>query len=366
MKFSRPTFTSILALHQSNLDKKAINPIFSSIHLKTTSSKVKIISTDGQRYLEYSTSGEFESSSIFINGSVLYEIIKKSKNEHFSIKETFDSYKILVDNAEFKFTKAVNTAFPEWPDEYDHKFIIKAHLLSEGLKTVRWAASNEEARPSLHGVCLDFHDNTLNLCATDCLKLAIFKIFDNYNFSGQWILGKKSISELIKILDECGSTDVEVSLGTNIKLVSQKNNTTIVWKSLCINGTFPNYEKLISDKKAFNASFICNSKDLSESIDRIMIVSNQHQHTLALEFLEDEQSKIKAENAISEGEDVLPGTYNGKKMRILFDGRFIQEMLNNISGEMIFEITDPMAPVSIKKLENNGSLFVIAPIRPDL
>lgn len=366
MKFSRQTFVSILSMHQPNLDKKSINPIFASVNLITTENELRMISTDGQRFLQHSISGEFEQGSIFINGITLYEIIKKSKSDFFYIKETFDSYKISVDNAEFKFSKHTNPEFPEWPNKYDHVFTIKASLLAEGLKTVRWASSNEDTRPTLNGICFDFNNNILNLCATDSLKLAVFKIFDNYNFSGRWILGKKSISELIKILEDFGAPDVEISLGSNFQIVAKKNNSTIIWKSLCINGTFPNYEKLILEKKVFNSSFIGDAKNILESLDRIMIVSNQHQHTIILKFLEDEPSKISAENSISEGEDMLPGTYTGKKMKILFDGRFLQEMLNNIEGDIIFEITDPMAPITVKKLENNGSLFVVAPIRPDM
>ncbi|WP_342262024.1 DNA polymerase III subunit beta [Alphaproteobacteria bacterium endosymbiont of Tiliacea citrago] len=366
MQFNRQVFLNILANHQSNLDKKAINPIFSSIKLITNDKELKIISTDGQRYLEQTMEGSFENSSLFINGITLYEILKKSKSESFMIKETFEFYKILIDNAEFKFSKQITSEFPEWPNEYENNCKIKADILLEGLKTVKWAASLEEARPSLTGVCFDFCNNVLNLCSTDSLRLAIFKIFDNYFYTKKIILGKKSITELIKLLEDFGSTEINFYVGTSVKIIGKTNNLKTTWKSLCINGNFPNYEKLLSDKKIFNASFVCNAQEILEIITRIMVVSNQHQHTLILKFKEKENSKISAENAISEGEDILVGEYTGKTLKILFDGKFLEEMLNNIDGKIIFEITDPFSPINIKKIENNGSLFILAPIRPDL
>lgn len=353
-------------MHQSNLDKKAIKTIFAAVQIISNEQELKVISTDGQRYLESCIQDTFENMSLFINGVILYEIIKKSKSEFFQIKETFEANKILIDNAEFKFAKQTNESFPEWPDTYAHKVTISAKTLSYGLKTVKWASSNEEARPSLHGICLDFQETSLNLCATDCLKLAVYKIFDNYGFSGQWILGKKSVLELIKILEDYEGSSVELFLGKSIKLIANKNNSKTIWKTLVISAPFPSYEKLIQNNKNFPASFIGDSKEILETINRIMIVCNQHQHTIVFKFDKNGQSKIMAENSISEGEDILPGTYNGDTMKILFDGRFFQEMLNNINGTIILEIIDPISPIGVKQLENNGSLFVLAPIRPDL
>lgn len=366
MQFNRQIFLDAISCHQSNLDKKAINPIFSSILLETTETSLKTISTDGQRYLEYEIVGNFEPCSFFLNGSMLYEILRKSKSESFFIQEALDSYKIIIDNAEFKFTKNNANEFPEWPNSYDHTCTIETQTLLNGLKTVKWAASTEDTRPSLHGVCLDFNKNLLNLCATDSLKLAVFKMLNNFNITGKWILGKKSVAELIKLIDDFGASEIEMSLGKSIKISAQKENSKIIWKSLCINGTFPNYERLISDQKVFNASFITNAKSFLENLERILVVSNQHQKTISLKFDDETSCRISAENALSEGEDVISGTYNGQKLKILFDGRFLQEMLNNLTGDVIFEIIDPLSPITIKKLETNNSLFVLAPIRQEV
>ena len=359
MKFNRQMFLDILAMHQGNIDRKAINPIFSYVKLHFDGKFLKITSTDGQRFLEHSISNDSAECQILINGVVFYELLKKSKSKFFEIKEVYDSYKILIDDADFSFVKKTDDIFPSWIGEYEYNFSINAKILSEALKTVKWAMSIEDSRPYLNGVCLKFKEDVIDVCATDGLRIALEKIFKKTDLAGSWIISRKSVLELIKLLDEHSDNDIQLFLGKNIKVILKNEFAEIIWQSLLVAGEFPNYERVIPT--SFLSSLMVNSKELLDIIERIMIMANQAQKIITLHLCN--KSKVSSDNVLSSGEDYLPGVYNGEEMKILLNGRFLCEMLSNLNSDVVFEINGPHSPLAIKKLENNGSVFILAPIK---
>jgi DNA polymerase-3 subunit beta len=352
-------------MHQSNIDKKAINPIFSSIRMVSTSNELRIISTDGQKALEHILQEKFEDFDYILNGAVLYELLKKSKSQLFKIQETFESYKLQIGSAEFKFSKYAQqdqAKYPEWKDEYKFNFKIDAKAFANALKLVKWSCANDESRPFLNGVCIEVVDGGINLCATDGLRLALQKLSSEIAFKGRWILSKRSVFDLVKTLEECPG-EVEFYFGKYIKVVHEKKDKKTIWQSLLVAGTFPDYQRIIP--ASFVASFIADAKEILDTVDRIMVMANQTQPTITLKFSNegDKKSKISAENSLSSGEDVLEGEYNGQPIQLLLNGKFLQEMLMNLEGKLVFEITDTRSPLVVKNIENNGSLFIIAPVK---
>lgn len=371
MNFRRSKFLNLLSNHQANLDKKAIDPIFSAIKLKIENGFLHIISTDSQRHLENIIPYNLENKSFYVNGLLLYEILKKSKNETFSIIEEQknitknDSYTILIDKAEFKISQTIRSINQDWSDININQITLKADILNNSLKNIKWAASIDESRPALTGVCFDFSKECLTLCSTDGLKLAITKIFDNFNFEGRWILGRKSINDLIKILDDCGSNLIRINFNKYFTLEYELDEQKTIWKSLFILDNFPPYQKILTIENQFNTNFEINAKEIGSIIDRIMIASNQNQPAIIFNFNK-EKSTISSENSILTGSDILPIEYKGSQLKILLNGRFLQEMFSNITEDIIFFIKDPFSPIAIKSKLNVNTMFIIAPIKPNL
>lgn len=353
-------------MHQSNMDKKAINPIFSSIFLYSDGEKLKIVSTDGQKSLEHILNENFEKFDYFLNGVSLYEILKKSKNETFNIQETYENYKIQVGTAEFKFAKQIlpkGEFNPLNSSEYNYKynFTCSANLIANAIKLVKWSAASDDSRPFLNGVCIEMKDGYLNFCATDGLRLAFQRIQVKYEFEQKCILGKKSVYDFVKFLEEIGDEEIQFYFGDALMCVFEKGDKKVVWQSIFVAGNFPEYQKVIPE--SFVSSYVAESKEIQEVVDRIMTMANQNQPTIMLKFFETEKSKIFCENSLSSGEDTLPGEYNGKNLQIMLNGRFLQEVLSHVYNKVIFEINDPRSPIVVKNVENNGSLFIIAPVK---
>lgn len=370
MRFKRNTLCNILAIHQTNLDKKAIDPIFASVLIQYNKNNITITSTDTQRYLkssiEYTMDNTSEESKSFlINGSLLYDIIKKSKSEYFKITEENNQYLITIDNAQFKISQNLNEDSYknnlQWDDSTINELIIPANILNESLKLIKWATSNENARLALTGICFDLNNNELTLCATDTLKLAVIKINCDSNIQGKWILGKKSISDLIHILDECGQENISISFDKHFSVHYQTTEQQTTWKSLFLLGDYPPYQKVLQIQNQMNTNFEIDSSEFNKIIDRIMIASNQNYPIISFNFNKD-QSTISSENTILSGIDNLPIQYSDINIKIAFNGRFIQEMMSNLSGIVKFSIKDPLSPIMVQPLINMNLIFIMAPV----
>ncbi len=356
--FDRKKILSMLAAHQNNIDKKAINALFSSVRLKSDAETFTISSMDGERFLEHKTQEKMQKCDMYLPGFSFYELLRKSNDETFEIIEEEKNYTIKIGHGEFKFSKFSNKNWPEWVDAYGETIELDAHEFNNSLKLVRWAASNDEARPFLNGVCIDAQES-LNMCATDGLRLALKTMPNKTQVRNAWIMGRKSINDLVKLLDEAKGT-IKLNLGKNACIEFKTETASAVWKTLLIAGKFPQYQKIIPTSSVAKLSI--DTKDFIDVIERMMIFANTNQPIITL--LLGAQCSILAESALSSGTHDLECTYQGPEMKISFNARLLLEMLNNISGKITFEINNPHSPVLING-EIKDATFILAPVKRD-
>ena len=363
MKLNRKEFLSMLAMHQNNIDKRAINQIFASIRVYSNANELNIISMDGERLLQHKVNEQFQKCDLFLPGASLYDLLRKSTQEYFEILESDQenkeqNYIVKLGNGEFKFAKNKEAKFPEWIDSHEHTIEFDAKELSDNLKTVKWASSTDDSRPFLNGVCLDLTSDKVNFCSTDGLRLALSKLNNTTGIEGTWIFSRKSVNDLIKLLEEAEGK-VFVSLGKNVQIKFSTKNKEITWKSLLVAGKFPQYEKIIT--KDYIGKLKVEVKDLIEIIDRMMIIANFNQPIIT--FTLGYQCEVFAESSTSSGKDILKCEYEGPDFKISFNGKLLLEMLNNISGKIDILINNPLAPVAIKSEINENAIFILAPMK---
>lgn len=358
MLFNRKQITNILAQHQNNIDRRAINPIFSSIRFQSDGENLYISSLDGERLLSHKIAIKLGVFDIFLPGNNLYELLRKSKEETFEIEEKENAYFIRIGKGEFKFSIFAEKSYPKWIDAHEISVEFDANELNKAIKLVKWAASSDEIRPFLNGVCFDIKDGTMNLCATDGLRLALYKIKTQAE-NGTWIFGRKSINDLSKLLDDCNDR-IKISFGKNSQAVFVSQEAEVTWKSLLVAGQFPAYEKIIPVSSI--AKFEAEAGDLSSAVERMLIMANTNQPIIMLEL--GSENRIAAENVLSSGLDSLQGSYTGPDMKISFNGRLLLEILNHLPNQkLVMELNNPYSPVLIRTLEIPEAKFILAPVK---
>jgi DNA polymerase-3 subunit beta len=362
MLFNRKQILEILISHQNNVDKRAINPIFSSVRFYSNGKDFFISSMDGERQLHHATESAYPEFDIFLPCTNLYELLKKSNSETFELIESDSNYTIKIGNGEFIFAKYAQKGYPEWQDSYEHEVVLNSEILANALKLVKWASSNDDSRPFLNGVCLDFQEE-INICSTDGLRLALQKLPNKTGITGTWIFSKKSVNDLVKLLEDA-SGDLHLFLGKNAQIkfsTGSKLHSQITWSTLLVAGKFPQYSKIIPTTSI--SKLHIEGKEFVETIERMMIMANINQPVVTLNL--GSKSTIFSENALSSGKDNLGGVYTGEELKISFNGRLLLEILNNLSGSLNFEINNPYAPVLITGEKYKDAIFILAPVKKD-
>lgn len=349
----------MLSAHQNNLDRRAINSLFACVRIKSNGKELSISSMDGEKFLEHITNANMPTYDMFLPGIGLYELLKKSNAETFEIVEDENSYLVKIGKGEFKFAQIKSKNWPEWVDIYNDHIEINAQEFNNALKLVRWAASTDESRPFINGVCIDIKEK-LNICATDGLRLALTSLENKTDIHNTWIIGRKAVSDLTKLLEDATGT-IKLNFGKNALIEFATNEARATWKSLLVAGKFPEYSKIIPQSSV--AQMGINAQDLISTLERVMITSNSNQPIIT--FTLGATCTVYAENATSSGKDELVCSYSGPDMKISFNARLLLEMVSHLPNKLILEINNPHSSVLIKSDQHKDALFILAPVKRD-
>ena len=121
-----------------------------------------------------------------------------------------------------------------------------------------------------------------------------------------------------------------------------------------IDGKYPNYDAVIP-KENPNVLEIDRTL-LLQATKRASIFSSKSTHQVKLE-IKGNSLKISAEDLDynNKSEEILNCSYNGEDIIIGFNSRFINEMLNNLSSELIrVELSSPNRAGLISPVSNNA------------
>jgi DNA polymerase-3 subunit beta len=357
--FHRKNILNLISAHQNNLDRRAINSMFSCIRIRCDETALYISSMDGEKFLEHKTKTNVGKCDMFLPGIGLYELLKKSDAETFEIVEDENNYVVKIGHGEFKFAQLKNKHLPEWVDTYSDIIEINAQEFNKALKLVRWAASTDESRPFINGVCIDIKEK-LNICATDGLRLALTCLKNETTIRNTWIIGRKAISDLTKLLEDA-TGNIKLNFGKNALIEFETEHACATWKSLLIAGKFPEYAKIIP--QSCIAKLSVNAQDLVATIERVMITTNSNQPIITLNL--GSTCTIFAENATSWGKDELICEYSGPDMKISFNARLLLEIVHNLSHKLTLEMNNPHSSILIKSDQHENSLFILAPVKRD-
>ena len=217
--------------------------------------------------------------------------------------------------------------------------IVDGSLVFNSIEMTRFAAANnEQLRPVLNGVHVDFYPDCIITTAASHQKIAIFKeknvpFADGRN--GGFTMTKKAAAVLSSML---GSVDGEVKISFNSKSMSV-NNSSFKLYSVLIEYPYPDCRKLIpTDRKCL----VTIDKDsLLLALKRITPATNDMSNLVMFDFSEG-QVKLSADNAQygKSASETVPCDCDGEAT-IGFKGSNVIETLRNIDDDdIVIELTD--------------------------
>jgi len=247
-----------------------------------------------------------------------------------------------------------------------NKFVLPANRLRGLIDRTRFAISTEETRYYLNGIYLHATESdgtkVLRAVATDGHRLARVEepLPEGAGAMPGVIIPRKTVNELRKLIEEA-SGDLEIALSdTRIRFTVGPVTLT----SKLIDGTFPEYERVIP--VANDKVLRVKKKDFADAVGRVAAISSERSRPVKLTLARDllvlsaaspEQGTATEE---LEGEQV---NYQSAPLEIGFQARYLNDITEQIDGEVEFRFADGGAPTIVRDVADASALYVLMPMR---
>lgn len=303
-----------------------------------------------------------EPGAIVINAKVLCDIIRKFEEDELTIETKGNNVSIICGAAQYNITGIDADEYPELPSvnggyplELDQKI-----LYSMIMQTLFAVADSESSKPVYTGLKFDIEKDEITLIGVDGYRLAIRK--ENINYSGNdltFIVPKKTIRELIKLMDSESEKPISVSVGKRHIIFDVENYSII---SRLLEGDFLDYRTAVP--KAITTTVLIKTNDAIKCIDRTLpVIENNQKNPIRCLF---DADKLRVSTVSSLGR-VVDHTYantSGERVEIGFNSKFMLDALNAAdTDEVRIELAGPVSPVKIMPIEGEGFLFLVLPVR---
>lgn len=234
---------------------------------------------------------------------------------------------------------------------------ITTKTLRSGLTTVLDSIAVSESRPELAGVFFQIKNNQAVLASTDIFRLTETTIPFKSSETVSFIMPRNTVTELIRVASDIEG-DLQIKYSENQVSFSNDDFELV---SRVVDGTFPDYKRVIPDK--FISRALIKKEDLEKNT-RLAGLFSSNISDIKLSC-GDNIMKITAKNSDKgEIETAVPAVLKNDPFNISLNYRFLLDGLKNINtSDVILEYTGSGSPLVIRPSDNNGMVYLIMPLR---
>jgi DNA polymerase-3 subunit beta len=373
MKFKadRATLLKALAHVQSVVEKRNTIPILANVLIAVRDGRLSLTATDMEiAIVEDVVAVVTRNGAATAPAATLYEIVRKlPEMAEVELDHPGGDAQLGLRAGRYATSLVVlpTEDFPAMTSgTLPYKFSLSAATLRALIDRTRFAISNEETRYYLNGIYMHAATSegtkVLRAVATDGHRLARVeeKLPEGAGSMPGVIIPRKTITELRKLLDEVTS-DVEIAL-SDTRIQFQIGPVTLTSK--LIDGTFPEYERVIpvDNDKVLRVG----KKDFSDAVARVAAISSERSRPVKLSLARDLlvlSASSPEQGTATEELDSDRVRYESGPLEIGFQARYLNDITDQIIGEVEFRFSDGAAPTVVQDANDPSALYVIMPMR---
>jgi DNA polymerase-3 subunit beta len=257
MKFTcnKEVLLKEIAIAQEIIASKNAISVLSNIYLEANKNSLIIKATDMKVNFQTSVPVTVEENgSTTVYGDKFLGIISTFPHEEIEFSQKDITAVIKPVNAkkpEYKLKIIASDKYPEFPVSNSPFFEMPIKDFREMINQSVFAVSDDETRYFMNGAYFEKADGKINMVATDGRRLAFVgkKAVSGINDFPGVIIPPKILSTIVKRSGDEGN----ISLSVNDKSIFI-NFASYQFSSVLIEGSFPNYKKVIPENQEFSLS----------------------------------------------------------------------------------------------------------------
>jgi DNA polymerase-3 subunit beta len=343
-------------------------PILANVLLRTDGGGLTLKATDlDMEVVERAPADVGEAGAATVPAHMLTDIVRKLPDGAEVALDAGEGGTMTLKSGRARFSLQMlpDANFPDLAaGEMAISFRLPAHALRRLIDRTQFAISTEETRYYLNGIY--FHvvgsgDARLRAVATDGHRLAKAEIPAPEGAAGMpgIIVPRKTVGEILRLLEDPDAEVVVEISDTKIRV----STGAVVLTSKLIDGTFPDYERVIPT--ANDKHLRVEKADFKLAVDRVSAIASDRGRAVKLS-LADGRMVLAVNNPDSgSATDEISVAYDAEPLDIGFNSRYLLDIADQLTtDEAVFLLADPGSPTLIQDAaENPDALYVLMPMR---
>lgn len=368
LTLERAELLRCLAHVQSVVERRNTIPILANVLIRAAAQDISFVATDMEIEINETVKGQVvKAGAVTAPAHTLYEIVRKLPDGAQVELTAANANQLTLTSgrSNFKLGCLPVEDFPKMPEgDLKHRFTLGSADLRQLIDRTRFAISTEETRYYLNGIYLHAAKaktvDVLRAVATDGHRLARVEmpIPDGAKGIPGVIVPRKTVNEIRKLIDET-SGPVEIALSeTKVRFAL----SGIVVTSKLIDGTFPDYERVIpvGNDKLMDA----NAKIFASAVDRVATISTEKSRAVKLSLTPGHLTLSANSPEAGSATEEIEVSYDGTLLDIGFNARYLLDILQQVEGEGArFTLADSAAPAIVQDVADPSALYVLMPMR---
>lgn len=354
---------------QSVVERRNTIPILSNVLLEARDGELNLTATDMDiAIIEKVTAAVDAPGSITAPAHTLYDIVRKLPDGSqvvFDATGASDQLVLTAGRSRFTLQTLPTDDFPVMTGgDMPHSFVLGASEMKSLIDRTRFAISTEETRYYLNGIFVHTTEENgvqvLRGVATDGHRLARVEMPAPDGSLGMpgVIVPRKAVNELRKLIDEMVDP-ISISLSeTKIRFAFGD----AVLTSKLIDGTFPDYERVIPTGNDKSIGFDC--RNFAEAVDRVSTITTEKMRAVKMSMGDNVMTLSASSQDNGTAVEEISIDYDGGIIEIGFNSRYLLDIAQQIeSGSAEFSVADAASPTIVRDTEDMSALYVLMPMR---
>lgn len=351
------------------VERRNTIPILSNVLLRADGGSLEMKATDLDLEITEATPAQTEQAgATTVPAHLLYDIVRKlSDGSEVLLATTPDGGSMTVASGRSKFSLQClpQSDFPDLTaGSFSHTFRLKASDLKMLIDRTQFAISTEETRYYLNGIFIHTIESAgqlkLRAVATDGHRLARADVEAPSGSEGMpgIIIPRKTVGELQKLVD---NPDLIVAVEVSDAKIRFTIGSVVLTSKL-IDGTFPDYQRVIPQNNDKELKIDCQS--FAQAVDRVSTISSERGRAVKLALAEGQLTLIVNNPDSGSATEELPVGYQNDPLEIGFNAKYLLDITAQLSGdEAVFMLADPGSPTLVRDLAGDDALYVLMPMR---
>jgi len=361
---SKASLQGALQVVQGVVESKSTMPILS--HMLISAGETTFVSaTDLDIAVREPLEARVEEpGAICVPARKLYEIVREIPVDEFEIETLENNWiRLSAGRSRYKLIGLKEDDFPSFPETGEALTLrMDGATLQDMIARTIYATGDSDARYTLNGLLLHLSPEagTITVVGTDGHRLSVARrpLAMSLEEERKVILPKKAASELRKLIE---TFDGELDIAIDRNHIRFRLGE-ILFISRLIEGSYPNHEQVVPT--GADKVLVAPREAILGAVRRAALVGREKTFPVKLE-LEGDTANFSSNNPdVGEAVEEVPVRFEGERMTIGFNARYMIDALQNMPGEEIrLEFQDALSPTLVRQAEGDDYFCVIMPMR---